>query len=309
MTANNKDPLRAAILHLLRPLVRILLQHSVPYESFADLAKWMYADVASKEFTLPGRKQTVSRVSVLTGLNRKEVVRVQQLPPPTDEEGAHSYHRAGKVVTGWVLDYPMEGTASGAAPLPMEGDHSFSSLVKRYSGDMPARAVYDELLRVNAIRRNAEGEIELLRRHYLQPQGETRKLVYLGHDTSDLISTIAHNLNAEPADTFLQRKVLTDNIPVEHLPHLRDVARQLGEPLLDKVAMEFSQHDRDSNPAIEGTQRMRAVLGIYYYEEPFAGEEPAKVESTRAHKRAVTTKDSPDSSATKKRDGAQKEKK
>ena len=255
--------------------MRILLQHRVPYDAFADLAKWMYTDVASKEFAIPGRKQTISRVSVLTGLNRKEVDRVQKLPPPTDEESAHEYNRAAKVVTGWVRDYPMEGTPSGTAPLPMEGAQSFSTLVRRYSGDMPVRAVLDELLRLGAIRRTADGEVELLHRHYLPPQGETRKLVYLGHDTSDLISTIAHNLNATPDQTFLQRKVYYDNIPVEHLAQIRQAARAHGEPMLDALASEFSRHDRDINPAVEGTQRMRAVVGIYYYEEPIPENPPA----------------------------------
>jgi hypothetical protein len=262
--------------------VRILLQHRVPFDAFADLAKWMYTDLASKEFSLPGRKQTISRVSVLTGLTRKEVVRVQELPPPTDEESAHTYNRAAKVVTGWVRDFPLEGTASGTAPLPMEGEKSFSALVRRYSGDMPARAVYDELLRVGAIRRDADGDIELIHRHYLPPQGEARKLVYLGHDTADLISTIAHNLNAPADQTYLQRKVFFDNIPVEHMAELRMAARRFGEPMLDELATEFSRRDRDVNPAVEGTQRMRAVVGIYYYEEPFAGDQPDKGNVERA---------------------------
>jgi hypothetical protein len=194
------------------------------------------------------------------------------------------------VVSGWVRDFPMEGTTAGTAPLPMDGEPSFSALVRRYSGDMPVRAVLDELLRVGAVRRNAEGEVELIHRHYLPPQGETRKLVYLGHDTADLISTIAHNLDAPPDKTFLQRKVFFDNIPVEHLAQIRLAARQHGEPLLDDLATEFSRHDRDVNPEIEGTQRMRAVVGIYYYEEPFAGDEPDKGIIERAHTRTADAK-------------------
>lgn len=268
VTNTTSRPLHAAILHLLRPLIRIMLNHGVAYDTFSDLAKWVYMDVASREFGLPNRKQTDSRVSVLTGLTRKEVARLKDLPPPTDTESAEEYSRAAKVVRGWVRDFPMEGTASGAEPLPLDGPRSFAELVKRYSGDMPVRAVLDELLRVNAARKNTAGEIELVHRHYLPPQGETRKLVYLGHDTSDLVSSIAHNLNAAPEHTYLQRKVFYDNIPIEKMEEVRLAARKYGEPMLDQLATEFGKHDRDINPGLAGTGRMRAVVGIYYYEEP-----------------------------------------
>jgi Family of unknown function (DUF6502) len=71
-----KRALHAAVLRVLRPLVRLLLHHGVPYETFADLARWVYVDGAYKEFALANRKQSTSRVSVITGLNRKEVARL-----------------------------------------------------------------------------------------------------------------------------------------------------------------------------------------------------------------------------------------
>ncbi len=268
VTNTTSRPLHAAIMQLLRPLVRILLNHGVAYDTFSDMAKWVYMDVATREFGLPNRKQTDSRVSVLTGLTRKEVARLKETPMPTDNESANEYNRAAKVVLGWVRDHPQAGTPSGAAPLPMEGAVSFSELVRRHSGDMPVRAMLDELERVGAVRKTAKNEVELVHRHYLPPQGEARKLVYLGHDTSDLISTIAHNLDVPQSETFLQRKVFYDNIPLDQLAQVRQAARKIGEPVLDQISTEFAKHDRDSNPNVAGTGRARAVVGIYYYEEP-----------------------------------------
>lgn len=269
----------AAVRRLLRPLVRILLDRGIAFDRFAELAREVYVDVAEREFRLPGRKQTVSRVSVLTGLTRKEVVRVQGRASVADDEATASYNRAARVVTGWVHEHPMEGTASGAAPLPIEGAGSFAELVRRYSGDMPVRAVLDELMRVDAVRVK-DGEVELVHRHYIPPLGETRKLVYLGEDASDLISTIGHNLTASAEDARLQRKVFYDNIPAEHMAAVRLIAREHAERVLDQLAREISRHDRDVNPQAEGTGRMRAVVGIYFSEEPFgpqddAGEKPA----------------------------------
>ena len=277
---DSSSALFAAIRHLLRPLVRILLNHGVPYAKLAEIARWVYVEVADADFGLPGRKQTDSRVSVLTGLTRKEVARIRNLEKPEDIESAQSYNRAARVVSAWVREHPLEGTASGVRPLPLEGEPSLAGLVRRHSGDMPVRSVVDELLRVGTIRITEKGEVELLHRHYLPPQGERRKLVYLGDDVSDLIGTIGHNLEAKPGETFFQRKVFYDNIPVERMDEIRAVARQRGEATIDALVGDMAAHDRDVHPEIDGTGRMRAVVGIYYHESMFNGSIPGEAAPT-----------------------------
>lgn len=273
MAETDSTILFAALRRLLRPLVRILLDRGIAFDRFAELARGVYVEVAEREFGLEGRKQTVSRISVLTGLTRKEVVRIREMTLPEDVEGRAHFNRAARVVTGWLQEHPMEGTASGAAPLPLEGPGSFAEVVRKYSGDMPVRAVLDELVRVGAVRLRG-AEVELVYRHYIPPFGETRKLAYLGEDVGDLIATIGHNLTAQPGATRFQRKVFYDNVPVESLPALRELARVKGEAVLDELAREMSRHDRDVNPGAAGTGRMRTVIGIYYSEEPFGPAAP-----------------------------------
>lgn len=272
MKKADANPLHSALRHLLRPLVRIVMQRGMAFEPFADIVRNVFVEVAQRDFALDGRKQTVSRISVLTGLTRKEVARQLGHPIAEDEEAAASYNRAARVVTGWIQDHPLEGTASGAAPLPVEGPGSFAEVVRRYSGDMPVRAVLDELRRVGAVR-TRDGEVELLQRHYIPPLGDERKLVYLGDDAADLIATIGHNLGAEPGETRLQRKVFYDNVPTESLAEVRRIARERGERLLDDLARELSRHDRDVNPAKGGTGRVRIAVGVYFAEEPFGAEQ------------------------------------
>lgn len=289
--ADNSNPLYSAVRRLLRPLVRLLMHRGMAFDQFADIARNVYVEVAEREFGLPGRKQTVSRISVLTGLTRKEVARQRENPIPEDVEGAASYNRAARVVTGWIHDHPLEGTASGAAPLPLDGPASFAEVVRRYSGDMPVRAVLDELLHVGAVRMR-EGEVELVYRHYIPPFGETRKLVYLGEDVGDLISTIGHNLTAAAGQTRFQRKVFYDNLPVESLPELRRLAREKGERLLDELAREMSRHDRDVNPQAGGSGRTRVAVGLYFAEEPFgpAVPSPSQRQPTGSRGKAGTSK-------------------
>jgi len=263
-----KKTLFAAIVSLLQPLVRILLRNGVPYGTFADLAKYVYVKVAMEEFGLPNRKQTASRVSIITGLTRKEVSRVQGISDTGNEETVERYNRAARVVTGWVRDSRFSDSNGNPADLVVEGSGiSFSELVRQYSGDMPVRAVLDELDRVGAIDRLPDGRIRLIARAYIPVSGDVEKLGILGTDVRDLISTIDNNITKEAGHRLLQRKVSYDNLPAEILPELRQISKEKGQKLLEELDSWLSQHDRDNNPSKTGTGRHRAGIGIYYFEE------------------------------------------
>jgi len=66
----HRQILSVALQKMLLPLVRILLRSGIPYGLFADIAKQAYVKIASEEFNISGRKQTVSRMAVITGLKR-----------------------------------------------------------------------------------------------------------------------------------------------------------------------------------------------------------------------------------------------
>ena len=72
----------AALMRLLRPLVRLLLRYHVPFSAFEELAKHAYVQAAMDDFALPGRKPTISRASIRTGLTRKDVQRLVAEPEP-----------------------------------------------------------------------------------------------------------------------------------------------------------------------------------------------------------------------------------
>ena len=266
MNANNA--IYAAILRVLRPLIRLLLRHGVPFGTFSDLAKGVYVEVALEEFGIPGRKKTHSRVSVLTGLSRKEVLRVTRLEKPDDSETASRYHRAARVIAGWVRDERFHAGSGDPAELPVEGEGAtFSGLVKEYSGDVPHRAVLDELLRVGAAERTADEKVRLLARAYIPVTGDEEKLEILGTDTACLIETIDHNLCAEPGKAFFQRKTMYDNLPDEAVEALRKDLAMRAEKFLEQADRKLAERDRDANPKSTGEGRRRAGIGVFWFEK------------------------------------------
>lgn len=266
-TAHTENALAAAVMKLLRPLVRLLLRHGVSYGAFADLAKRVYVDTAMAEFDVPGRKQTVSRASVITGLSRKEVTRVLKLDAPSDTASGERYNRAARVISAWVRDVRFHDAKGQPMPLPIEqGSPSFAELVKDYSGDVPTRAILDELLRVEAVEHLDDGRIKLRARSYIPSQGDEDKLQILGTDVAGLIGTIDHNISSQSHEPLFQRKVYYDNLPNEAIVELRQLTREHGQALIELLDRWMAQHDRDSNPNVEGSGRRQAGIGIYYFE-------------------------------------------
>ena len=263
-----RQSLFAAVTKLLRPLIRILLRNGIPYGIFADLAKRVYVDIAADEFGIPGRKQSISRISIITGLSRKEISRVNLLPEQRDEDATERYNRAARVISGWVRDRDFLDDQNHPAELRMEGSGpTFNELVRRFSGDVPARAVLDELLHVGAVERVGTHSIRLIQRAYLPKTDEASMLDILGTDVQALISTIDHNLRSRTQESFFQRKVAYDNLPVEIVQELRRLSSLKGQTWLEEMDRWLAQHDRDINPSVGGSGRIRAGVGIYYFEE------------------------------------------
>lgn len=263
--------LQSSIVKLLRPLVRILLRYGISFGEFAETARWVFVDVADKDFGIEGRKQTISRISVITGLNRKDVTRLKKIDFHTDKDSSAGINRAGRVISGWVKDRKFHDQKGKPAPLPIEGeDRSFAMLVRHYSGDMPVRAVLDELLRIEAVRKNKDNTVSLLTNAYIPKNVDAEKITILGADAADLMATIDHNLGNSEEQPFFQRKVMYNNIPAESVTDFRVLSAFESQQLLEKLDVVLAEHDRDYNPDIRGSGRKRLGVGIYYFEEDFA---------------------------------------
>lgn len=263
-----EQALSAAVLRIMRALVRILLRYGMPFEGFAELAKRVYIDVAKKDFEIPGRKQSISRISTLTGIYRREVSRIMELPEIDDAEIIARHNRAARVVGGWLNDPDYSDVNGKAQVLELAGDKpSFTHLVRKYSGDIPARAILDELTRVGALKQDKQGKVHLLSRAYVPKHSEADMIGILGTDVTDFISTIDHNLQHEGENSRLQLKVAYDNLPQEAIDEFQALASRRGRDLLEEFNSWLAEHDRDSNPESTGTGRLRAGFGVYYFED------------------------------------------
>ena len=257
-----------ALQRLLIPVVRVLLRYGIAYQDFSEAAKRVYVDVAMKDFKIAGRKSSTSRASMMTGLTRREVARILETPSIEEAEAAERHSRVRDLVSGWMNDAKF-ATSSGR-PRTLEfdsGSRSFSSLVHLFGRDVPARAALDEMLRVGAVERLADGRIRLVAPAYIPARSEIDKIEMLGSDVADLAATIEHNIGAPRGEAFFQRKVAYGDLPAAATSALRGVAAAKAQKLLEQMDALMRKKSRAGSKSRNDGNRRRLVIGIYCRED------------------------------------------
>jgi hypothetical protein len=265
----------AAIGRMLRPVVRQLIAYGVSYPAFDRIVRQVYVDVAQEHFALAFKRQTDSRISLLTGINRKEIPRLREARQAPVEEVEATL--TTNVIGRWMEGPPYAAASGQAHRLPYDSERarapSFTRLVRELDADTPVRAVLDELLRTGAVELLPNGDVVRKREAHI-PAGDVQgKLTLLGSDPGELFATIVHNIE-HPDAPRLQRKVVYDNIGADALKQLRTEAQRAGEEFIRRANALLAAYDRDRHPEAPGGKRMRVVLGAYYFDEEIAPESP-----------------------------------
>lgn len=132
-------------------LASVLLSRGVTSAVFSELAKRSFITAAARRSTLRNGRINQSQVSVLTGLRRGEVRRVLSTPHLTP---AHKSPLDG-VMAGWCTDARFSHPDGTPRRLRFKGArNSFAVLVRSYAGDVPPRAVLNELREMGVARQS-----------------------------------------------------------------------------------------------------------------------------------------------------------
>jgi hypothetical protein len=267
-----KERFLAAIQRMLRPVVRQLIAYGISYPAVVRMLRQLYVEVAEQDFALPFKRQTDSRLALMTGINRREVSQVRRRKP-RDEAPIEVEDTAITHVIGRWMSTPSYAHQGDPRRIPYESADpeaaSFTRLVRDLGVDIPPRSILDELIRTEAVELLPNGDVVLHQEAYVPPADAEGKLSLLGSDPGELFTTIVHNIE-HAEDPRLQRKVVYDNVGADALAQLRAEARKVGEEFVRRANALLSSYDRDRNPNAPGGRRARVVLGAYYFEEDVA---------------------------------------
>jgi len=259
MSNNINQTLTESALQILRPLIRVMLRNGVSTGSFEELVRKAYVDEAFSIAAKNQQKTTISGVSAQTGLSRKEVKRLNELPSTHNTDVEQKYNRAVRVISGWCNDDNFIDAQGNAKTLPFD---SFAALVKQYSGDITPKAMLDLLLNAECIKIE-DNMAHLVKQAYVPGKDSAEVIRILGVDTSELLNTIDHNLVDVDNNKRFQRKVSSALLNKHATEEFKKLSYKQSQALLEQLDAWLTQNEVEP----DDENACYVSLGIYYYEQ------------------------------------------
>ncbi|HVZ35296.1 MAG TPA: DUF6502 family protein [Polyangiaceae bacterium] len=278
MSESLKGAVRSAVLRLLYPLVRVLMQAGIGVGEFTSLAKIAYVRAAVAQGKETGGEQqrpNVSRISVLTGLTRVDVDAILASDGEAPLAGERGWQRAERVLSGWWNDADFQTQDGRPAVLPIRGARkSFAALCDRYSGETNSSGrILDALLRVRAVKQLRDGRVQALSRTYATVRWNPEGIEALGVHLSEHCATLLHNLE-QPSRPRLLRRVVNTRLNPLYAPMLiRDIEQQ-ATSFANSVEDALNDRQYTVTDKTPDVQPMQLGLAVYVFEESPGVEAP-----------------------------------
>lgn len=262
--ADPSPALMRAIRHLLRPLVRFLVARGITYPMFSTMLKSIFVDVAEKDFKLPNKQQTDSRINLLTGIHRKDVKRLRETPAD-DDSAPWSVSLGAMLVARWTGSDRYLDNNGLPIPLPRQSDTnapSFDELVASVSKDIRSRVILDQWLDLGIVSITDDKNVKLNTRAFVPEKGFDELAYYFGRNLHDHVATAVHNISGNDPK-LLERSVYYDKLSPESVETIRELATELAMDALQTInrrALEMQQNDKSSDNASSSFN-----FGSYFY--------------------------------------------
>lgn len=270
---SSENPLTQRVLtalqRVLKPLIRLSLAQGINYQMLLETLKTVFVQVAEEDFKLQQRQQTDSRISLLTGLHRKDVHRLRG--QSTDSLSQTPLITLGSQLVGlWISDTDFIDNNGQPKPLARlasaGGDSSFERLVARVSKDIRARPVLDEWLRVGVVHIDENDCVCLNTSAFVPSADFESKLFFFQQNLHDHLAATAHNLTNLTPPMF-ERCVYYDGLTAAAINELKTLAEQQGMIALKAINARAIELLAASPKTPDADQRFTYALYFYHTKE------------------------------------------
>lgn len=277
MSASIKAVALKACRHFMIPIARFLLNVGVGYKEFAEISKLAFVQVASDEFGIRGRKTNMSRVSVMTGLNRKEIKKLRDRLTNEDWTLNPELSKPVAVLMKWFTDPDYLGPRGAPVWLPFDESgerRSFTRLVKEVGGDVPPGAMLRELKRAGCIKETRPGIWKAVKRQYSPGGVDLFQVQRFGECLHDLAETIGTNYleRSDPSDRLFEFRAWADTVSPDSAKALRKLVSSGGTAYLEAIDDWLAENQSDASEVYD-EDLMRCGVGVYYFESRQNAEE------------------------------------
>lgn len=257
----------SALLNVLRrvlaPVARLMLAKGITLPAAVELLKRIFVEVAARDLDVDGKAATDSRISLLTGVHRKDVRRLRSLPQ-LDTELPEKISLGAQLVAQWTTQAEWLDEQGRPRPLPRLARNgaggSFDALVSSVSRDIRPRSVLDEWLRLGIVEVNADDAVVLREEAFIPQQGYEEKLAYYGLNLGDHAAAATDNI-LDSGRVWFERSVHHDGLSPEHIELIRQKVAGSGMKLL----RDLHKTALDVPVAAASAEPQRFTCGVFFY--------------------------------------------
>ncbi len=250
------DAVLRATRRMLRPLVRLLIQAGATFPVLTELLRQLYVDVAVTDVLRDRRERTDSRISLITGLQRRDVRRLRIHRPEPDEVPA-AVTIGTRAIAHWLSLPAFTGPDGSPRPLPRAGEASFDSLIASVTTDVRARTVLNDWLAQGIVTMDNQDRVHLNAVSFVPRGGRTEQMFYFGRNLRDHIEAAVTNVSLPGAPPFLDRTIHYDRLDDATARKLESAAREAAE----RVIVEMT---RTANAMVDGVPEVDGETGLPY---------------------------------------------
>ena len=261
---SRSNKLLDTLVRVLVPLARLMIAKGVTFQMASEVLKRAYVRAANEHF-VEEDGASGTKLSLLTGLNRKEIRRLTSDEPENDRPPVASFATA--VAAMWRTNRRWRDREGNPKVLPRRTTGnllSFDDLVRSVTTDHRPTAVFDELVRLG----------------FIEPEGDKVRLstatFFLSNDLEDRLARASENIEdhiaaavtniVEPSSKFLEQSVYSDELSEASAATLHSLMREewkrtFSTALEKAIALESD----DVKQSRVAKTRMR--VGMYFFSE------------------------------------------
>lgn len=238
--------LKKAIKHLLKPLIRFLINKQITLPSLLEVIKSAYVEVAEKDFTLDDKPLTDSRINLLTGVHRKDVKRLRD--QESDNSPSQRLSINSLMLASWMGEEPycINGEPQ---PLAINGQQSFESLANEYSRqNIHPSSIMNSWLQMGWISKREDQTLSLNMDTLHNNQLNEDQLYFFAQNLSDHIATSTGNLSDSQKN--FERAVFYNKLSKNSLLLLKKSAKSQSMAVLkdlNQQALALQKQDKTSS--------------------------------------------------------------
>ncbi|MBX7145625.1 MAG: hypothetical protein K1X79_14330, partial [Oligoflexia bacterium] len=243
MASDSTDKSQRALINLIKPIARFALERGMKHQDLLVALK--HALIESAREKLAADEQTTSRISVLTGLHRYDVKKIEDTPAQSGPSDARSL--IARVLSHWSTQRAYCDARGKPRPLSCDGKESeFAHMVSEVSQAINPYTILFDLERLHLVERTERGLV-LKSKLLVDREDVQGGLELLAADSADLHQAIYENLFQKAELPNLHIRTEFDNIPESALPKLRIWLLKVGTRFHERVQRYLSTLDRDSH--------------------------------------------------------------